>query len=303
MPKPVIVVIGSINMDLVSDVARLPKPGETISGGELALIPGGKGANQAVAASRLGGEVHMVGRVGSDAFGPVLRDGLERNGVDVRYVKRSPGASGTATILVQDGGENSIVLAPGANGQVSKADVDAALPLLRRADAVLLQLEIPLPTVIHAIKRCRKLGVRTILDPGPAPKTLPPAELLKVDVISPNETEAAALVKDGDDSRSLCKALLKAGAKNVVLKLGAAGSLHADKSLVLTAVRSFKIKPVDTTAAGDSFTAGLAVALSQARTWPDALRFANAAGALACTVYGAQPSLPKRAAVLKLLEA
>lgn len=302
MPKSVIVVIGSINMDLVVRCGRVPRPGETIAGDELDLIPGGKGANQAVAAARLGGETYMVGRVGSDAFGDVLRRGLESSGVSTKYVKTTPGASGTAMILVQKGGENSIIISPGANGKVTKKDVNAALPVIKRASAVLLQLEIPVETVKYVTTLCKKLGVRTILDPAPAPDRLADA-LHKVSLITPNETEAATILRmQTIDEQAICRKLLARGASDVVLKLGRRGALHADaRSHVMTHVKGFKIMPVDTTAAGDSFTAGLAVALGEGKPFADAIRFANAAGALACTGYGAQPSIPKRAAVLKML--
>jgi len=303
VPKPVIVVIGSINMDLVVRCGRVPKPGETIAGDELDLIPGGKGANQAVAAARLGGETYMVGRVGTDAFGDVLRRGLESSGVSTKFVKTSPGASGTAMILVQPQGENSIVISPGANAKVTKKDVDAALPVIRKASAVLLQLEIPVETVKYAIGVCKKLGVRTILDPAPAPDRLPDA-LHKATLITPNETEAATILRmPRANEQAVCRALLSRGARDVVLKLGKRGALHADeRTHVMTHVKGFKIKPVDTTAAGDSFTAGLAVALGEGKPFADAIRFANAAGALACTAYGAQPSIPTRAAAMRMLK-
>lgn len=302
--KPVIVVVGSVNMDLVVECARLPAPGETIAGGTSATIPGGKGANQAVAAARLGAEVYMVGRVGDDDFGCVLRAGLEKNGVDTRYLKTTPGvASGTATIVVQEGGENSIILSPGANGRVSPRDVEAARPVIRRASAILLQLEIPQPSVRRAIALARKHGVISVLDPAPAPSEGLPDALHKVDIISPNETEAATILqlKSATPER-VGRELLSRGAKDVVLKLGKRGSIHADATGVMTHVKGHKITPVDTTAAGDSFTAGLAIARAEGKSWADALRFANACGALACTKFGAQPSLPRRAEVMKMLK-
>ena len=221
MPKrPRIVVIGSINMDLVQPSPRLPLPGETMHGGDLSLVAGGKGANQAVAAARLGADVAMVGRVGRDAFGNLLRDGLAREGIDVRHVRRTPGASGTAVILVQPSGENSIVLSAGANAKVTPADVDRARPLIRAADAVLLQLEIPPATVRHAIKLCRSLGVSVFLDPAPplaitgkAKKV--PRWLFEANVLSPNEHEARALLpasKRPTKDAAIAVALARAGA-------------------------------------------------------------------------------------------
>jgi ribokinase len=307
-PPPHIIVIGSINMDLIAKIDRLPKPGETISGGDLLTVPGGKGANQAVAAARLGAKTFMVGRVGGNAFGQTLIEGLRRSGVDTTHVRVTAGASsGTATILLQKGGENSIVLSPGANALVTKRDVDRAMPVIRKADAVLLQLEIPIDVVAYAAAKAKAAGVRVILDPAPVPKGKLPKVLHHVDVISPNQSEAATLLGGGaadeKNIEKICRRLLDRGAANVALKLGPSGSLHADATLVMTQVNGFKVKVVDTTAAGDTFTAGLAVALSEGRSWADALRFANAAGALACTKLGAQPSIPKRADVLRLLPA
>ncbi|MGC4030885.1 MAG: ribokinase [Tepidisphaeraceae bacterium] len=303
MPRrPFIVVIGSINTDLILPIPRLPLPGETLSGDDAQVVHGGKGANQAVAAARLGADVAMVGRVGQDDFGDRMRAGLEAEGINVRHVRRTPGSSGTAMILLQAGGENSIILSPGANAKVTPDDVQAALPLIRRADAVLLQLEIPLKTVHAAMRAAKEAGVPIVLDPAPAPVGRVPKWLTKVDVLSPNESEAALLLgKPGKRPQQTAAALIQAGAKNVILKLGAAGSLHADGTGVLTESAGFKVKVVDTTAAGDAFTAALAVARANGLSWAETLRFANATGALACTKLGAQPSLPKRRDVQRIL--
>lgn len=298
-----IVVIGSVNMDLVIECERLPHPGETLTGHDTVMIPGGKGANQAVAAARLGADVYMVGRIGDDTFGRVLRDGLEKNGVNTHYLKTTRGvSSGTAMIVVQKGGENSIILSPGANGKVTAKDVESALPVIRNADAVLLQLEIPISAVLRAVKLCKKHGVMSVLDPAPAPVSGLSQGLYCVDIISPNETEAATILKGKNATPEwITRRLLEEGAGHVVLKLGKRGSVHADRTGVMTHVKGFKIRPVDTTAAGDSFTAGLAVSRAEGFSWADALRFANACGAIACTRFGAQPSLPRRSEVLKLL--
>jgi ribokinase len=271
-------------------------------GGDFATYPGGKGANQAVAAARLGAEVHLLGRVGDDAFGRVLRANLAKNGVNTRFVGVSPAAAtGTAMILLQKGGENSIVLSPGANLSLRPADIDAAWPALGRAAFVLLQLEIPLATACHAVDLCRRHGIRTILDPAPAPQRLP-AALLGVDILSPNETEAATILgaRRTISPRRTLQRLLRAGAKSVVLKLGKHGSMHGSAT-DFCHVEGFKVRVVDTTAAGDCFTAALAVALAEGMDTAAALRFANAAGALACTVAGAGPSLPTRHALARLL--
>jgi len=300
---PRIVVIGSINMDLVVRCRRAPEPGETILGDDLATFPGGKGANQAVAAARLGAQVHMIGRVGNDPFGRSMRARLATSGVNIRFVKTSEiHATGTATILVLDGGENSIVISPGANARVEPPDIDAAIDVIRKADFVLLQLEIPLPTVRYAIHVCRELGVRTILDPAPAPLGFP-LSLCDANLVTPNETEAMTLLNSSKhlDAKVAMKRLLSAGVETAVLKLGARGAMLGS-SEESAREPGFKVKVVDTTAAGDCFNAALAVALSEGITARNALRFANAAGALACTKLGAQASLPTRAEVDRFLK-
>lgn len=307
--KPV-VVIGSINMDLVCRIAAIPRPGETILGSDLSTIPGGKGANQAVAAAKLGADVHMIGRVGSDDFGIRLVTGLKQHGVGTRFVTVTEGAaSGCAMILVDRKGENSIIVAPGANALVTPADIDNAERIIRQAACVVLQLEIPLETVEHAIGLCRSLGVYTILDPAPAPAGGLPAPLFAVDLLSPNQTEAEMILGPSQmgrmkrtkrtDARQIGGELVARGAKAVVLKLGAKGSMLVDQRIEHEP--GFKVDVVDTTAAGDAFTAALAVARSEGRELRESLRFANAAGALACTTFGAQPSLPTRRAVDGLL--
>lgn len=302
--RPLIVVIGSINMDLVCRTPRLSRAGETILGeDDLLTIPGGKGANQAVAAARLGADVHMIGRVGDDAFGRTLLAGLRENRVNTTRVKRTPRvSSGTATILVDRRGENSIVVSPGANARVSTADVDAATSVIRRASVVVLQLEIPLKTVAHAVALCKRLGVPTILDPAPVPPTGLPAALFRVDVLSPNEPEASSLVRAKVRNASALAALLvRRGAGSVALKLGKRGSLWLAQGAKPIRVPAFSVEIVDTTAAGDAFTAALAVAMAEGLDPAAALHFANAAGAVCCTRLGAQPSLPTRAEVERLM--
>lgn len=299
-------------MDLVCRVAAMPLPGQTLMGSELVTIPGGKGANQAVAAARLGAPVCMVGRVGADDFGDRLLHGLRDQGVDTRFVKTSADvASGVAIIMVDAHGENSIIVTPGANGQVTPDDLDAAEGVIREASCVLLQLEIPPATVRHAVGMCRRLGVHTILDPAPAPREGLPDELFQVDLITPNQTEAATILgglgHDGssrsqpDDPHQLAKALIARGAGRVVLKLGGEGAMLVEEEA--THIDGFEVEVIDTTAAGDAFTAGLAVAHREAMRGIEAIRFANAAGALACTRFGAQPSLPTRHEVDRLIEA
>jgi ribokinase len=301
---PRIAVAGSLNMDLVVRSPRIPRPGETIIGGEYRHVPGGKGANQAIAAARLGAEVSMVGRLGRDAFGDQLRRNLAAGGVDTAFVLQEEGiATGVALIVVDDAGQNSIVVAPGANMRLSPADVDAAAHALAGADALLLQLESPLDAVIRAAEVARDHGVTVILNPAPA-RTLPPHLLCMVDVLIPNESEAALLTGLSVDSQSEAEeaaaALLQLGVGAAVLTLGARGALLAREGHRQIAP-AFPVQPVDTTAAGDAFVAGFAVALAEGSTMADAVRWGNAAGALATTQHGAQPSLPSRTAVEQLL--
>ena len=303
MNEAKIVVVGSANIDLVMRVPRVPKPGESLIGHSFATITGGKGANQAVAAARLGASVRFAGCVGNDAFGELQRQSLSAAGVDVTYLKmHETEPTGTAVILVADEGQNSIVVTPSANYGLLPEDIAALTPLFAEADAVLLQLEIPLETVEAALDLARRCGTRSILDAGPAQK-VSKALLAKADIVSPNETEAEAMtgipVTTIENAREAAQALLEMGALEVVIKLGAKGSLYVGQDEIHT--RPFPVAPVDTTAAGDAFTAALAVVWDCApRT--EALRFANAAGALATTVPGAQPSMPTRAAVEAFLQ-
>lgn len=311
--KP-IVVIGSINMDLVCRVPRMPALGETILGGDFMTIPGGKGANQAVAAAKLvktGTDVHLIGRVGDDGFGQRLMTGLGLHGVKTEHVTVTEGtSSGIAMILVDASGGNSIIVAAGAGNKLTLADIDAAEELIGSASVVVMQLEIPLLTVRHALQMCRRHHVFTILDPAPAPKEGLPAEFLNVDVLTPNQTEAEILISSAqpagikkraklEDAKQICSDLLAMGARQVVLKMGARGAMIANSEF--HSVPGFKIEVSDTTAAGDAFTAGLAVARAEGLAGIAAVRFANAAGALACTGFGAQPSLPSRRAVDELM--
>jgi ribokinase len=311
MPRKRIVVIGSINMDLVCRTPVMPKGGQTILGGQFLTIPGGKGANQAVAAARLakrGAEVHMVGRVGADEFGTRLLEGLRSNRVKTDHVAVTKGvSSGVAMILVDAKGENSIVVSPGANAKVTPADVDAARDVIASAAVVVLQLEIPLDTVQHAIALCRKLDVPTVLDPAPVPADGMPRSMFNVAVLTPNQVEARMLLKPiagrkrRADPRSVVSALMDRGARCVVLKLGDKGSMMGIGDVILRG-QPFGVNVVDTTAAGDAFTGALAVAIAEKfELFDEVLPFANAAGALCCTQLGAQPALPTRLSVDSLL--
>lgn len=301
---PRVVVVGSLNMDLVIRSTRIPRPGETILGGDFHSVPGGKGANQAVGAARLRAEVWMVGRVGDDAFGRELLENLAADGIDHTFVLRDRGsATGVALIVVDDAGQNTIVVASGANMNLSPSDVDDAAPTISTADALLLQLESPLETVIHAAQLARSHGVTVILNPAPA-RPLPEELLALVDVLVPNESETALLtgmpVGNEDEAAKASAALRKAGVGTVILTLGERGALVAQESGIRV-YPAFAVEPVDTTAAGDAFLAGLSVALAEGRRLDEAVQWANAAGALATTRLGAQTSLPTRRAVEQLL--
>ena len=304
--KPRILVIGSINMDVVLKAEKFPAPGETVLGTDLSLIPGGKGANQAVALSRLGASSSLLGRVGADPWGEELAGKLSENGVDTENVAAVDSLpTGNATIIVDQEGENRIVLIAGANDALLPEDVDLALAGKAAWDAILLQLEIPLETVCHAISAGAARGIPVILDAGP-PVKLSLEKLRGVTVLSPNESETEALTgirPDGLESASRAAALLEksTGAREVVLKLGDRGALcRIDGHWKL--IEAHRVEVVDTTAAGDSFTAALAIEYTRKTGIKEAARRAIAAGALAVTRLGAQPSLPTAEEVDRLLE-
>ena len=309
-----ILVVGSLNADLVVRAPRFPQPGETISGDDLQVIPGGKGANQAVAAARLGANVSMLGRVGNDGFGEFLLDNLKQNKVDSTRVQRGDASTGTAIIVVDSNGQNSIVISPGANGKVSLGDVDRASFL--HHNLLLLQLEIPTPTVLRAAQRAKENHVRVILNPAPARPAQLPDELISLaDFIIPNETELGLLtgleVKDLASIEKAAMTLLDRGAKNVIVTLGSKGALIVQGTQVIH-VDTYQVNVVDTTAAGDAFIGGFATKLlesdsllsdvkGQAIALERAVRFGCACGALATTKFGAQPSLPTKEEVEELL--
>ncbi len=299
-----IVVVGSINMDLVTRTDNIPIPGETVIGGDLQIIPGGKGANQAVAAARLGADVDMVGHVGNDVFAKQLKENLDADGVNQTYVTGVEAASGVALIVVDASGQNSIVVAPGANGWLTPSDVEAAVDVIKSADVMLLQLEVPLETVFRAAQLAHESGVRVILNPAPAQPL--PAELLQlVDVLVPNESEAAVLtglaVDDEEGLKPAATMLQSLGVAIVILTLGSRGALLAQDGK-FTHFPPFTVADVvDTTAAGDAFVGGLATAIAGGAPVGTAIPWGNAAGALAITRAGAQPSLPTRQKVVALL--
>ncbi|WP_217571211.1 ribokinase [Streptomyces sp. GbtcB7] len=288
-----IAVLGSTNMDLVAYVAKAPQRGETVTGREFRTIPGGKGANQAVAAAHAGSDVSMIGAVGADAFGSLLRTTLEHSGVDTDHLRTTEGPSGTAHIVVDDEGGNAIVVVPGANATVDHlAPGDEAL--IAGADALLLQLEIPLDAVLAGAEAARRHGVRTILTPSPV-QSLPPELLASIDLLVPNEHEAAALTAV-TDPRDAAVALLDQ-VPEVVVTLGAAGSLYAVRGAEPLAVPAPRVTAVDSTGAGDTFVGTLAVALAEGRPMRAALAWASTAASLSVQRVGASSSMPYRSEI------
>jgi ribokinase len=304
-----IVVIGSLNMDFVLTVDHLPLPGETIFGRNFRVIPGGKGANQAYAAAKLAGSgvlVRMFGRVGADSFGRALKAKLAAVGVDVSPVLETDSqATGVACIHVDAAGQNSITVAPGANDALSRADLDSERRALAGARCVLLQLEIPIETVAESLREARRVGATTILDPAPA-RALPAEILQLVDIATPNENEACVLAGvapsrvSPSDAVALGNRIRELGVRSVVMKLGDQGCVYCGPDRTF-ATASFPVQAVDSTAAGDTFNAALAVSLAEGAEIEVALRFANAAAAISVTRAGAQTSAPSRTEVDAML--
>jgi ribokinase len=297
--KP-IVVVGSITMDLVTRTPQIPRIGQTLIGTGFETTPGGKGANQAVAAARLGYPVTMVGKVGNDVYGPQLLENLARAGVDTKAMAQAEGSSGLAPMFVAESGENSIVVVPGANGTMDREAVDLQAALIRSAGMVLCQLEIPIDTLSYTLSLCAEARVPVTLDPAPA-AALPDAAFSQVAWFTPNETEAAFYVGDGASTEDSAKRLLDKGLRGVVLKRGADGAYVAAAGGRAEWVEPFKVKAIDTVAAGDCFNGAFAVALLEGNDPWAAARFANAAAAIAVTRRGAQASMPSRADVDEFL--
>jgi ribokinase len=292
-----IVVVGSINIDLVAVTKRIPAVGETVIGSDFQIHPGGKGANQAVAVARLGYPVRLIGRLGNDSFGPQLRTHLENAGVEISGVSTSDGASGVAVIVVSRNGDNSIVLAPGANSKVTPEDVDANLSILRSAGMVLAQLEIPLETVEYLARVCARENLPLILDPAPA-MDLPSGIFKHIAWFTPNQTEAAFYLGNKESESNpqvpaeIAKILLSNGCRGVVLKMGANGTYLASQGDLGGLVPAFSVDAIDTTAAGDAFNAGFATALMLGEPPLDSAVFGAAVAAISVTRKGAQPSMP-----------
>lgn len=294
---PLIVVVGSINMDLVARMARLPQSGETVAGESFQTISGGKGANQAVAAARLGARVAMIGRVGDDSFGATLRQNLAADGIDTDHVFVTQGcSSGVALIGVDATGANAITVVAAANGQLSVDDVESCGELIAAASAVIVQLETPVETVAAAIRLAKQHAVLTVLDPAPAPNAALPRDLMSVDIISPNQSEARILtgiiVDDWKSAGEAARALQRQGARNVVLKMGDLGAFVLGDDGLTEQIAAVNVDVVDTTAAGDAFTAALTLARCQGHSLSQSARYGCLAGTLACTRFGAQPAMP-----------
>ena len=292
-----IVVVGSSNTDLVVRATRMPEAGETVMGEKFMMTAGGKGANQAVAARRLGGDVTFIAKVGCDMFGDKAIEGYAAEGLDTSTILRDEYApSGVALITVDGNAENCIVVAPGANNKLSSSDIDSMRSHIESADYLLLQLEVPMDVVEHAASIAYGAGVKVVLNPAPA-ATLSEHLLKQLDIITPNRTEIQLLtgvaVTDLESAERAAKVLLDKGVQRVVVTLGSMGALVCD-GVRFVHIPAHKVTPVDTTAAGDTFNAGLCVALCEGRSLSDAVRFATAASAIAVTRLGAQASVPYR---------
>jgi len=294
MPAKV-VVVGSLNMDLVTRAERLPRGGETLIGKSFATVPGGKGANQAVAAARLGAQVSMVGCVGDDAYGEQLRGALLAEAIDCQAVSVIEGSSGVAMIVVDDSSQNAIIIVAGANAQLAPEVVAGFDAILQAADVIICQLEVPYSTVGYALKRGRELGKTVILNPAPASGPLPADWYASIDYLIPNESEASALsglpVNSRESAEAAAGQLIAAGAGKVIVTLGAQGSLFADGASV-EYFPAPKVEAIDTTAAGDTFVGAFAAALAAGKSEAEAIGFGQVAAALSVTRAGAQPSIP-----------
>jgi ribokinase len=298
--------VGSLNIDLVTRMERLPREGETVCGGDLAVFPGGKGANQACAAALLGGHSTLIGETGHDSFGELILASLRSAGVDTQGVGVCEQATGSACISVLPSGENAIVISPGANAALSPAKALSRIADLERGDIVLLQLEVPLETVDAVLQYAAQRGAVTLLDPAPV-RRLPASILRAVTYLTPNQSEAAHLLGDphlsidnGDTARRVAQKLMELGPRGVILKLGQDGCYVAADGF-LSPVEGFAVEAIDTTAAGDTFNGALAVCLAEGLPISVAARFANAAAALSVTRNGAQDSIPNRHAVMTFL--
>jgi len=304
MRKPKITVVGSSNTDLVGKVPKLPAPGETVMGSEFIIAPGGKGANQAVAIARIGGDVTFVAKLGMDDYGEQALKNFKKDGINTDFVFRDPDvSSGVALIFVDKTGENMLVPIPGANGKLSPDDIDKARSAIENADILVVQLEVPLEAVERAVTIAYESGVPVVLNPAPGRK-LDTNLIEKVSYLTPNETEAEILtdikVTDDTTAQEAGKKLLDIGSKTVIITMGKRGAIlitQDDSELV----PAFVVESVDATAAGDAFNGGLAYAIASGKDLREAIKFGNAVGALTVTKMGAQPSMPTRDELNKFL--
>ncbi len=295
-----ITVIGSLNVDLVTNTSRMPKVGETIMGKSFKQVPGGKGGNQADAIAKLGSKVKMVGCVGEDELGNMLVQSLQKDGVDVSDIVRAKGVStGIASITVDNDGNNCIIVVAGANNMLTAERIQKAVNAIKEASVVVAQLEVPIETVKYALKTAKQLGKTTILNPAPAAE-LDDEMLASIDILIPNETELEAIsgikATNDEDIFSAAQLLINKGVRELIVTLGDKGCIHVTRQGSNT-YKAYKVKAVDTTAAGDSFIGALAAAISEGKVLKDAIAFATAVGALTVTKEGAQSSLPLRAEV------
>ncbi len=300
-----VISLGSINMDLVVRTPRFANPGETIVGLDFYTAPGGKGANQAVAVGRLGVEALMFGRIGDDFFGRNLMKNLQENNVGIKGVKiANTLPTGTALITVDKNAENIIIIIPGANSVVGDSDINNLLPFFKKGNILMLQLEIPLDTVVAAAKKAKENGVKVLLDPAPAREL--PDELLRLcDFITPNETEAQMLtgvkIENTMDAKKAAEVLLAKGVQAVIVKMSSKGSYYYDGSIEIL-FPAYKVDAVDTVAAGDAFNGGFAAAFVEGKSMEEIMQWANACGALSTTKPGAQPSMPSREELISFMK-
>lgn len=291
-----ILVIGSLNIDFVVDVENIPKPGETILATNVTYIPGGKGANQSYAVGKLGGLVSMIGVVGKDQYGEILLNNLTSVNVNIDHIQKSEGKqTGIALINVDKNGENSIVVVPGANSELSKQSIDENVSLIEQSDIIVMQLEVPIDTITYVAKLAKQKGKMIVLDPAPAKRDLPDELFACVDIIKPNETELEVLsgmkINSEEQIKNAANILLEKGVKVVIATLGEKGSMLVTKEGV-KAFDALDVEAIDTTAAGDSFTAGFVVSLANGKTIEEAIKFGHIVSSVVVTKKGAQSSIP-----------
>lgn len=302
-----VLVIGSLNMDFVVNVEKAPLPGETINTNNFSLVPGGKGANQAYALGRLGANVSLIGVVGNDEYGKKLIENLKSAKVNTkRIIKSNKSNTGNAFITVDKSGENSIIVVSGANKEISKELIDKNLDMLKQADIIVMQLEVPLEVVLYVAKLGKLLGKVVVVDPAPAKKDMPEELFKYVDIMKPNETELQTItgknIKSDDDIIKAAKVLITKGVKNVIVTLGAKGSVLVTEN-DYKRFEALKVKAVDTTAAGDSFTAGLVKSLLDGKSLDDAIKYGHIVSSIVVTKNGAQSSIPTKEEVDKYINA